>query len=1016
MVEQMRITRPVQYEKEASLHQSWAKAVPLEQLPGELCSSQLACQAGVDQLGDKFQPLQELGTCVGCKQGPHSPLQDHEHPMEKQSLDLLQQHCQLLKDQLFCYEEGTQELEFSQQRERERHRQEQLTQAKHRVGLLEGVLGLYKKKYQALLGRAGELERRQLQLAEELTGQAKAREEAALKVLSLQEELRSRCHQLAQAKDTVARLAQELQGAQEERARGQQHEETIQELREQLAINHTKVLDHEEALAALQKDFSGYQLAHAYSNSCYESQVIEAETLRQKLLQVEGKRSEYQQQAEEYQALVQDLKWELARVSEQKQRATEEAAHLELAIQNLWLETAAERERQQLKAAEQQQQVQRLEAELQQSWHRCAQKEQAILEKDEALSEAQLETMHARSALQEKEQEVAQQQVGAQQLEASLQSIQEELQQSHRECAALRAEAQALQHGLQESQAQEQGAAQELLQQKELVLLAQSRLCHAQEELSKRVAESLHHMQAAQRIEAELRLFKDRATGAEVELEQKRGLLEELTEELSQSKQQCQAAVQEATQHRQAAAQLERRLENSRERLKGLQQRWQEQQQRAQHLQSTAMVQEAENRVLQEQLRQHTTQLEVARRNLKHLQFKLQQQTAEGLQQEAALSQLHTELQAMQEREQQSGHTQALARTLQQQVASCQASQKEALEQLQERSREVFRLQADLQLSQHKVAHLEEELTAYREQAQQLRSQFQTLQRQREEEVRSTREQLGELASEVQHWQDKHHRADQILADKDEELVVLKVEIATLEGKWHVAAEEVKTLEGERDVAQHLFQESQLVEANIRRWIQEQKQMDEKLGHKLRNQIKQIAQLTGERDHLQGLAERLQQENKRLKTKVDELRIEQERFKALHHKAWDHLQGRDGLGKGKCSSTHIPSYRQRAAQRMIVGNFFCPTFKWQPGAGGTALPPAHLPSPPAAEEQRSNSHGASCCCHLKFPEPLNGWNVIPKNLVLFSLLWAAVGASQPACSPSHAPFRIPPHMLGGRKP
>lgn len=49
----------------------------------------------------------------------------------------------------------------------------------------------------------------------------------------------------------------------------------------------------------------------------------------------------------------------------------------------------------------------------------------------------------------------------------------------------------------------------------------------------------------------------------------------------------------------------------------------------------------------------------------------------------------------------------------------------------------MFRLHADLQLSQHKEAHLEEELVASRQQAQLLKSQLQALQRQREEEVSS---------------------------------------------------------------------------------------------------------------------------------------------------------------------------------------------------------------------------------------------------------------------------------------
>ncbi|XP_054856259.1 polyamine-modulated factor 1-binding protein 1 [Eublepharis macularius] len=950
------------------------EAALLEQLQGELSSSQQAHQVEMDQLRGKLQRLQqELDVCKGRNQDNLCKLQARECTVEQQGLDLdlLLRQCQVLKEQLIYYEEVTQQQEsvLSQQQEQERRRQEQLAQAEHSARVLESSLGLYKKKYQASLGRAGELES-QVQRLEELASQAKEREEAAR---SLQEELQSQC---CQAEGTIARLARELRGAREELTQGRhltsQREEAVQELQEQLAASHTKLLDQGEALAALQQDFVDYKASHTYCNSSYESQVINTETLRQKLLQVESENSEHQRQAEEYQSLVRDLKRELVRVAEQKNCARQEAAHLELEVQGLRLEAAAEQERRQLEAAGEQQRGQQLEAELQQCRQLCAQKEQAIQKRDEVLRKSQLEMVRARSALQEKGREVARQRAGAQQLETSLQRAQQELQRSQREGASLRTEAQALQQSLRESQEQQRQAAQELAQQKELVQLAQSSLSHAQEELGERVAEVMHHMQAGRQMETELQALKDRLAGAEVELEQKRVLLEELTEELSESKLRYQAAAQESKQHQQAATQLELKLESSREGLKGLQQqvqrqestlemlhaevsqqkhreddlekqllqakehaaglaherkglqqqlqtseqRWQEEEQKGQHLQCLLTEREADNRLLREQLKQQAARLEVAQGNLEHTRLQLQQQTAEALQQEAALAQLHTELHAAQEREQQGSHSLAaakdIAQDLKRQLASCQASQKEALEQLEQRGREVSCLQADLQLSRHHEDHLEEELAACQERTQQLRGQLQALQRQQQEEACCSEERLGEMDRQVQHWQQDHRAAEQALADKDEELVVLKVELAALEEKWHAAAEErgelqnelsllrqnfvvsskeVETLqtslEAARSDGRRLHQESELMVANVSQWVKEQKQVNEQLGHKIRDQIKQIAQLTGEKEHLQGLTERLQQENKRLKNQVDEWRIEQERLKALRCNTWD---------------------------------------------------------------------------------------------------------------------------------
>lgn len=91
------------------------------------------------------------------------------------------------------------------------------------------------------------------------------------------------------------------------------------------------------------------------------------------------------------------------------------------------------------------------------------------------------------------------------------------------------------------------------------------------------------------------------------------------------------------------------------------------------------------------------------------------------------------------------------------------------------------------------------------------------------------------------------------------------------------------SLEASRAGHRWLHRESELVVAHVGQWVKEQKQVNEELGHKLRTQVKQIAQLTGERDLLHELVERLQQDNQRLKNEADEKRIVCERIKALHN-------------------------------------------------------------------------------------------------------------------------------------
>nr|XP_020644032.1 polyamine-modulated factor 1-binding protein 1 [Pogona vitticeps] len=868
MVEQTRVPRQLQLEKEASLRQSLSPGALLEPLPGEGGSGRLARQA----------------------------------------------------ERLFYYQEVTQkqEVALSCQREREQHLQECLGQAERKASLLEISLDLYRQKYQASLARGGELEDQLRRLQEELADQAREKEEAALKL---------------HAEHVAGELARELREAQQELSQAQRLsgrcQETVQELQKQLASGHLELLEREEELAALRRDFAAYKAAHSCSNSSYENQLDYAEALRQKLARAEEESAEHRRKAEEYQELLQDLKAELARVMEQETSARKGATQLERRVQTLQEEAAAQRERQQLAAAALEQQAKQLGLELEQSRQSWAEKEQEIQKRDQLLRRSQAEAAHAQRALQEKGQEAERHQAQAHRLAARLQEVQQELEKSRAEMAALHVEAEALREDLRTSQEQRQQVARELAEQEEQRLLAQSRLHSAQEQLEERVAEDAHRAQEGRRLEAEVQLLHERLSAAEAELEEKRYLpggcedhrripmvssqvqgqestLEALRAEASQQRRQEEAWQRERQQVQERESRLAREQQELQHQLESCRCRLQEEERKSHSLQTSLAEREAENRALQEQRKQHAQELEALRANLGQAQRQLQQQTAQVLQQEADASQLRSELRAVQEREHQSQQTlsaaEAIARRLQEEVASCQASQREALGKLEQKTQETSCLQAELRLTQRTVARLEEELAGAQEQERQLVA----LQRERKQEACATKERLSHLSGQAWHWQKEHQAAKLALAEKEEELVVMKVELASLEEKGHRLTEEREELQNEvnllrqkfiassqeveslqtsleaaRDDSYRLQHESELVVANVSQWVKEQKQVNEKLGHKIRDQIKQVAQLTGERDHLHGLVERLQQENKQLKNEVDERRTECERLKAL---------------------------------------------------------------------------------------------------------------------------------------
>ncbi|XP_013912832.1 PREDICTED: polyamine-modulated factor 1-binding protein 1 [Thamnophis sirtalis] len=239
---------------------------------------------------------------------------------QPQALEMLFQECQALQAQLRQSKALTQEPEREDALQAERHPWEQLRQAAASVHMLENSRDLYKKKYRAALGRVGELESQVLRLQEEVVNLWSSGQAAG---------------SLGQLSAREMGWAMQLTG---------QQEQTIRELQGQLAASHRKLLQQKEALAALRREFASYKSTHSCSNAKHRKQRLSQAMLRQKLQQAEEEG--LQQQAEAYQALVQELKLQLAREAEQNSSTLKDLARLELAVQSLCQEPAPEQSRQ----------------------------------------------------------------------------------------------------------------------------------------------------------------------------------------------------------------------------------------------------------------------------------------------------------------------------------------------------------------------------------------------------------------------------------------------------------------------------------------------------------------------------------------------------------------------------------------------------------------------------------------------------------------------------------------------
>ncbi|XP_047906431.2 polyamine-modulated factor 1-binding protein 1 isoform X3 [Anser cygnoides] len=358
----------------------------------------------------------------------------------------------------------------------------------------------------------------------------------------------------------------------------------------------------------------------------------------------------------------------------------------------------------------------------------------------------------------------------------------------------------------------------------------------AEEQLCPSPGKGTQH-EAGRRAEEELRALQEQAASREAELAHSRALAAWLQTELSQWQWKQQATLEQATQHMHATARAKEKLQKSQEQL----------------------------HALREQLR-------------------VREDRSQGL--EHSLAQLQEELGATRAREQRSlqqlSEAKETIQDLQQVVASSRKHEAELLQQVQD----VATLQAELAQAQQKKAKQEEKIAAYKEQMQQLHLELRNLQEAQEQskqKAHSLQQRLQELSSQAQRWQQLHQDSQQALALREEELVVCKVELAFLKEELSKAMEQVVTLHTSHTLgwsnSSRPHQERELVLVNISQYAKEQMQSSEKRGQKTQQQINHVAELTGNKEHLQDTLSTLQVENKYLRVRTHEQHHKGEQMK-----------------------------------------------------------------------------------------------------------------------------------------
>ncbi|XP_077840626.1 polyamine-modulated factor 1-binding protein 1 isoform X14 [Macaca mulatta] len=665
--------------------------------------------------------------------------------------------------------------------------------------------------------------------------------------------------------ETLKRLSEVWQKVSEQ-------DDLIQELRNKLACSNALVLEREEALIKLQADFASYTATHRYPPSSSE----ECEDIKKILKHLQEQKDSQCLHVEEYQNLVKDLRMELEVVSEQKKNIMKDMMKLELDLHRLREETSAHIERKDKDIAILQCRLQELQLEFTETQKLALKKDKFLQEKDEMLHELQKKLTQAQNSFLKKEKELEKQQCMATELEMTVKEAKQD-KSKEVECEALQAEVQKLKNSLEEAKQQQRLAAQQAAQSKEEAVLAGCHLEDTQRKLQNGLLLDKQKADTIQELQQELQKLQKESSMAEKE--------QTCNREQESTKCKLEDDLQEAT----------KLLEDKREQLKKSKDREklmeeelealrQEFKKKDKTLKENSRKLEEENENLREELQCCSTQLESSVNKYNTSQQVIQDLNKEIALQKESLMSLQAQLDKALQKEKhylQTTITKEAYDALSRKSAACQDDLTQALEKLNHVTSETKSLQRSLTQTQEKKAQLEEEIIAYEERMKKLNMELKKLRgfhQESELEVHAFDKKLEEMSCQVLQWQKQHQNDLKMLAAKEEQLREFQEEMAALKENLLEDDKEPCCL-SQRSVPKDtcsLYRENDQIMTSLEQWAKQQKVANEKLGNKLREQVKYIAKLSGEKDHLHNVMVHLQQENKKLKKEIEDKKTKAE--------------------------------------------------------------------------------------------------------------------------------------------
>ncbi|XP_051057764.1 polyamine-modulated factor 1-binding protein 1 [Phodopus roborovskii] len=868
----------------------------------------------LQQLKKKLLALQqELEFHTQELQTSYCSLLQYQSILEKQTSDLvlLHHHCKLKEDEVILYEEemGSHNKNTG---EKLHLAQEQLVLAGDKIVSLERSLNLYRDKYQTSLSNIELLECQVKMLEGELSGIISQEPEnkgdhSKVRIFT------SPC-MIQEHQETLKRLSEVWQKVSEQ-------DDLIQELRNKLACSNALVLEREEALIKLQADFASYTATHRHPPTSSE----DCEDIKKILKHLQDQKDSQCLHVEEYQNLVKDLRMELEAVSEQKKNIMKDMMKLELDLHGLREEASAHIEKKEKENAILQHQLQDLQEQYTETQKLALKKDKLLQDKDERLNELEKKLAQVQNTLMEKELELEKLQRMTKDLDASLQEARQDT--SKMDCETLRVEVQKLKETLEETKEQLKLSDQNLCQYKEEAQQAGNNLEDANRKIENCLLLDKQKADVIKNLQGQLQKLQKEAAAAEEERASNRKRLEELTSELNEGQKRLANCNKERLMLQKTLDEDERRisdlldstklleqkqreltnsnnkLEEELQEIKGLLEEKREQlkrskeQEKALERETEALRQEAKKK--EKMAKEHLRKLEEEKENLQtelnscssHLESSInkynssqkviQELNVEIARQKDSIMILQTQLDSAIQKEKnclQNMVSKEVYEEVMRKSGICQDDLTQALEKLTHATSETKSLQRSLQQTQERKAQLEDEIMAYEERMKKLNVELKKLQgfhQQSEIEVNTFDKKLEEMSNQVLQWQKQHQSDLKMLAAKETQLREFQEEMATLKENLLADEKEPCCLPPRSTTKEtcRLHRENDQIMCNMEQWAKEQKIANEKLGNKLREQVKYIAKLTGEKDQLHNIMVHLQQENKKLKNEIEEKKL-----------------------------------------------------------------------------------------------------------------------------------------------